>query len=427
MQIGKLWKFNFGVIFAIFMIAIFVMVPVYDSIVSKQTLTFPTLSGRIVDNADLLDTDTRQALTDRLAAHESKTTNQIVVVTVPTLQKREIEEYGVALGRAWGVGQKGKDNGVLLIVAPRERKVRIEVGYGLEDVLTDAATSEIIQQTILSRFKQHNMQAGIIDGVEAILADLGDPSVQEVAPEPQPMTSEDEAAIRKLYFPPQPALVTDNWNILNSDERTALETQLASFNELANTNIKLVIVNSLQGQDVQLYTTELAQAWNLSQQSKSALLVIASQPQTLWLETGDNLKDILPAPDTANSLWRNADQKLLVQSVGRVAIASIAALAKLIDVGAYSQAFADDEISDTENDNNAKFLPLLLALPIILYVIVIIILRIRRKRIGKRDGETSASSATSNYSSSSSSDSYSSSSSSGGGGNFGGGGSSGSW
>ncbi len=100
-----------------------------------QEITFPSLTGRVVDEAGLLDAAKRAEIEAKLAALEAKTTDQFVVVTLRSLQGRTIEEYGYRLGRSWAIGQKDKNNGVLLIVAPNERKVRIEVGYGLEGTL----------------------------------------------------------------------------------------------------------------------------------------------------------------------------------------------------------------------------------------------------------------------------------------------------
>lgn len=130
---------------------------------------FPALTGRVVDNAGLLPANVEQAITDKLKALEDKTTNQLVVVTLKTLGGYEIRDYGYRLGRHWGIGQKGKDNGVLLIVAPKERKVSIEVGYGLEGTLTDALTKLIIENSILPRFRQDNMPLGIISGVDDLI------------------------------------------------------------------------------------------------------------------------------------------------------------------------------------------------------------------------------------------------------------------
>lgn len=139
----------------------------------RAEVTFPALSGRVVDEANLLDAHTRAQLTQMLEAHEQATGEQVVVVTLPDLQDLPIEEYGYQLGRHWGIGQKGKDNGALLIVAPQQRKVRIEVGYGLEGLLTDAQSSVIINRIILPAFKRGEMSQGIVQGSAAILQVLG--------------------------------------------------------------------------------------------------------------------------------------------------------------------------------------------------------------------------------------------------------------
>ena len=133
-----------------------------------QTLTFPPLTGRVVDEAGLLSPGDRAALTASLADLEAKTTDQLVVVTLKSLQGTAIEDYGYQLGRNWRIGQKDKDSGVLLIVAATERKVRIEVGYGLEGTLTDAATKLIIENAILPAFKTGDLAGGIKNGVAQI-------------------------------------------------------------------------------------------------------------------------------------------------------------------------------------------------------------------------------------------------------------------
>ena len=140
---------------------------------TAQALTFPALSGRVVDEGQMLDPATRQQLAQNLEAHEKATGEQVVVVTVPDLQGTPIDEFGYQLGRAWGIGQKDKNNGALLIVARDDRKLRIEVGYGLEGRLTDAQSSVIINQVITPAFKAGNFSQGISDGVAAILQVLG--------------------------------------------------------------------------------------------------------------------------------------------------------------------------------------------------------------------------------------------------------------
>jgi uncharacterized protein len=134
--------------------------------------TFPALAGRVVDDAKLLSAADEQALIADLEALEKKSSDQVVVVTIPSLQGYAIEDYGYQLGRHWGIGTKQLDNGVLLIVAPNERKVRIEVGRGLEPTLTDALSKIIIANAILPRFRAGDFAGGIKDGVRDITLTL---------------------------------------------------------------------------------------------------------------------------------------------------------------------------------------------------------------------------------------------------------------
>jgi len=129
---------------------------------------FPPLTGRVVDEAGLLSGQDYAAIVEELKALEAKSTDQLVVVTLKSLQGYSIEDFGYQLGRAWGIGQKGKDNGILLIVAPNERKVRIEVGRGLEPVMTDALSKLIIENAILPEFRRGDFPAGIRAGVRDI-------------------------------------------------------------------------------------------------------------------------------------------------------------------------------------------------------------------------------------------------------------------
>jgi uncharacterized protein len=130
--------------------------------------TFPPLTGRVVDDAHLLTPADKASIESDLKALEDKSSDQVVVYTTNSLQGYPIEDYGYQLGRAWGIGQKGTNNGVILIVAPQDRKVRIEVGRGLEPQLTDLLTSQIIQNRILPRFKRGEFSAGIKAGADDI-------------------------------------------------------------------------------------------------------------------------------------------------------------------------------------------------------------------------------------------------------------------
>lgn len=134
--------------------------------------TFPKLSGRVVDAAGLLSPPQVQQITAVSAEVEKASSRQLVVATVPDLQGYTIEDFGYRLGRAWGIGQKDANNGVILLVAPNERKVRIEVGYGLEPIVTDAYASVIVNQTILPHFRDNDMAGGIVAGSQAIADQL---------------------------------------------------------------------------------------------------------------------------------------------------------------------------------------------------------------------------------------------------------------
>ncbi|HXR36445.1 MAG TPA: TPM domain-containing protein [Candidatus Binataceae bacterium] len=126
-----------------------------------------------MDDAHILSAATQSELTAMLARHEQATGEQVVVVTLPSLQGYSIEDFGYQLGRYWGIGQKDKNTGALLIVAPKEHKVRIEVGYGLEGKLTDAMSRVIIERDILPEFKRGDFNAGVLAGTATILKVLG--------------------------------------------------------------------------------------------------------------------------------------------------------------------------------------------------------------------------------------------------------------
>jgi uncharacterized protein len=142
-------------------------------ITARAEPSFPALIGRVVDGAQMIEPAVREQLNQQLQAHEQTTGEQLVVVTLPDLQGTDIADFGYQLGRHWGIGQKDKNNGALLIIARDERRLRIEVGYGLEDRLTDAQSSVIINQVITPAFKTGNFSKGISDGVAAMLVVLG--------------------------------------------------------------------------------------------------------------------------------------------------------------------------------------------------------------------------------------------------------------
>jgi uncharacterized protein len=136
-------------------------------------LTFPPLTGRVVDEAGILSDDAKTRLTAMSQALEGKTKNQLVVVTLKSLQGQTIEQYGYQLGRHWGIGQTKQNNGALLIVVPSTHDVRIEVGYGLEGTLTDAQSKLIIENVMIPDFRRGDYDAGTLAGAATILQLFG--------------------------------------------------------------------------------------------------------------------------------------------------------------------------------------------------------------------------------------------------------------
>lgn len=141
----------------------------------------PFLVGRVTDNAEILNDSTRRTLTERLKAHEAGTGNQVAVLTVPTIGDESIEEYAVAVFESWKLGVKGKDNGVLIIVVPNDRRMRIEVGYGLEGALTDSMAGQIIRNVMTPRFKEGDFDGGVEAGVQSVIDVLEKGALPEMA------------------------------------------------------------------------------------------------------------------------------------------------------------------------------------------------------------------------------------------------------
>jgi uncharacterized protein len=165
--------------------------------------SFPPLTGRVVDAANIIPPDEKARLDQKLAGLEAQSHRQLVVATIPDLQGYEISDYGYQLGRAWGIGSKEHNDGALLIVAPNEHKVRIEVGYGLEGVLTDGLSSLIIQNTIVPRFKAGDLPGGIEAGTDALIHQLtlpDDQARQIAAQSAQPLQQDDSSWFPGAFF-----------------------------------------------------------------------------------------------------------------------------------------------------------------------------------------------------------------------------------
>jgi uncharacterized protein len=136
----------------------------------------PPLRGRVNDYAQILSRDIARSLESRLEQFENQTGHQVALLTVPTLGGEDIEGFSIRVAERWKIGQKGFDNGVILVVATQDRKLRLEVGYGLEGILPDAVASRIIRDIIVPRFRENDYQAGVTNGIDAVLKTIrGEP------------------------------------------------------------------------------------------------------------------------------------------------------------------------------------------------------------------------------------------------------------
>ncbi len=180
--------------------------------------SFPAFTGLVVDAANVLPADRKAALEQKLEAFQQKTHRQLVVATIPDLGGDDIANYGYKLGRAWGVGLKDANNGAILIVAPTERKMRIEVGYGLEGVLTDAYSSVILNTKVRPAFKAGDLPGGIDAGTDALIDILSAPDDEARAKEQAAVAAYDKEHKRRsgggvpvgLIFP----LIVIGWVVL---------------------------------------------------------------------------------------------------------------------------------------------------------------------------------------------------------------------
>ena len=173
----RLWLWSLGLRFARPGMAAGLAAALLFSLAALAALDFPPLTGRVVDQANIMTPESRSELETKLKDLEDKSGIQLVVATVKSLQGGDIETYANELFRAWKLGQAQKNNGVLLLIAPNEHRVRMEVGYGLEGTLTDALSSVIISSAIVPRFKTGDFSGGISRGVDGIISVLsGDTS-----------------------------------------------------------------------------------------------------------------------------------------------------------------------------------------------------------------------------------------------------------
>jgi uncharacterized protein len=298
------------------------LVALLCTLVLAFAVTFPALTGRVVDQANILSADTRNSVELKLADLEAKSGIQLVVATVKSLEGQEIEPYANELFRTWKLGQKDKNNGVLLLVAPNEKRVRIEVGYGLEGTLTDALSKVIITNAIAPRFKAGNYGDGIARGVDDIITVLTTdasewqqkPSLRlDAAQTSDPTNWILLAALfglivllivspgfRSFFFnfllsAALSGRIVDQANIIPADTRAAIEPKLADLETKSGIQLVVATVSSLEGQEIEPYANELFRSWKLGEKAKNngVLLLVAPNEHRVRIEVGYGLEGTL--------------------------------------------------------------------------------------------------------------------------------------
>ena len=166
----------------------------------------PYLTGRVTDNAQILSENTRNSLTETLKEHEARTTNQIVILTIPSLEGENIEDYANKVFNEWKIGQKDKDNGILIVVVPNEKKMRIEVGYGLESTMTDLSAGRIIREIMAPRFREEDYDGGITDGTLAVISILNGKNLPETALTDETVSSSVQSDLSGFGDPDMPLI-----------------------------------------------------------------------------------------------------------------------------------------------------------------------------------------------------------------------------
>lgn len=151
-------------------VPVFLALLLTASVATGQDRAIPQLTGRVVDLANILLPETEYVLDERLRIHEEQTSNQIAVLTVTSLEGESIESFSLRVANGWGLGQAGSDNGILVTVAVEDRRMRIEVGYGLEEQLPDALAGQIIREEMTPRFRDGDFDGGVSIAVESIMA-----------------------------------------------------------------------------------------------------------------------------------------------------------------------------------------------------------------------------------------------------------------
>ena len=248
----------------------------------------PPLKARVTDLTGTLSASQRGALESALHAFEARNGGQMAVLLVPTTQPESIEQYSIRVAEAWKLGRKGKDDGLLLLVAKNDRKVRIEVGYGYEGVIPDAIARRVIAETITPLFKQGDFAGGISAGVQRLSALIGGSTATN--PVSAAPTAEGQ---RTIPLPSQSGLVMDLVGALSDEQNRALGRELSDFETRRGKPVFVLIVPTTQPETVAQYGARIFKYWGEADNldiDRSVLLLVAKDDDAAHIQVGTALQ-----------------------------------------------------------------------------------------------------------------------------------------
>ncbi len=244
-----------------YMLFIMLFFSCQQALASPDSGKFPELTGHMVDEVGILETETKAEIDQFLTIHEQQTSNQIVVAIIESLDGESVEEYATALFRHWGLGQKGKDNGVLLLFAIQDRKMKIEVGYGLEGTLTDANCKMITGYVLKPAFKKQEYGIGIKQATQDIADMLGTQHQYDIfAKLPD-----------NIQFPQYNGYINDALQLINPAVRDKINVFLGQLEKATGAKVAIASLQSLSGARLETYASALFRHWGLAEKDKNNL------------------------------------------------------------------------------------------------------------------------------------------------------------
>ena len=258
----------------------------------------PKLVHRVTDLTATLNKGQIKTLEAKLAAFEAKKGSQIAVLILPTTQSEDIADFSLRVAKTWKIGRENINDGVILIVAKKDRKLRIEVGRGLEQVIPDAMAQSILSNTIKPYFKSENYVGGIDAGVAEVMSliDRQPLPVSNESSLPPPVANDVSLRPEQIAVPVLSRRVTDLTATLNNQQIETLEAKLATFETKNGSQIAVLILPTTQPEDIADFSLRVAKTWKIGRKNinDGVILVVAKKDRTLRLEVGRGLAQVIP-------------------------------------------------------------------------------------------------------------------------------------